>query len=131
MYKRVSLHKKKSNVLIVHCSDPRFQDAHRSVIDQIKQYYDLLVLPGPSKAIAERPEVIDDIKLLHSLHDFEIIHILDHIQCAAFGKVSDEIIDHSNMVMAAKKKLQAAIPGVDVKGHLLGEDKELELKLKR
>ncbi len=124
-YQPIDLRKHKSDILVVHCADPRFQAAYRQVIDGFDKFYDLLVMPGASKAIADNQLVVDNIKLLHSLHHFEAIHILDHIECGAFGKIDDEIVDHSKYLDLATKKLNETLPEVSVTPHLLGENQEL------
>ncbi len=127
-YPVVDLHRKKSEVLIIHCADPRFQDAYRNTIDGLGKYYDLLVAPGASKAVFEDEKVVENIKLLESLHHFEEIHIMDHIECGAFGKIEDEIEAHSKMLSQASQKIKEAMPNLQIVLHLLGEESELPLK---
>lgn len=122
----VDLHKKKSEALLVHCSDPRFQAAYRSVADELGAYYDLLVVPGASKAIVDAQSVVDKIKMLHGLHHFETIHIVDHTHCAAFGEIDDEKKAHRQMIESARKILAGGLPEVSVEGYLLDEDSELQ-----
>ena len=126
-YKSIDMHAKKSQALVVHCSDPRFQDAYRKVTDKLGHYYDLLVFPGASKAIADHTLVLDNLTLLHSLHKFEVIHILDHVHCGAFGEVKDEVKDHADYLKKAEQALVSALPGVSVNHHLLAESGELDL----
>lgn len=126
-YTPVRMDAKKSKALIVHCADPRFQEAYRAMIDHIGKYHDLVVAPGASKAVAYDEKVIENIKLLHSLHNFEDVHILDHVDCGAFGPVDDERRAHSKMLNAAEKKIKAALPDLKVTYHLLGKDGEIKL----
>lgn len=129
-YSAVDLYKKNSAVLIILCSDPRFQNAYRKVIDELGQYYDLLVPPGASLAVVDDPNSIKNIKLLQSLHHFETVHILDHVDCGAFGLVDDEIQAHSKMLAGAAAKIRQALPEMIVTPHLLGEKGELALEIK-
>lgn len=129
-YPVVDLHKKKSAVLIILCSDPRFQNAYRKATDGLGKYYDLLVLPGASLAVVDDPNLIKNIKLLQDLHHFETVHILDHIDCGAFGPVDDEIQAHSKMLAGAAAKIRKALPEMIVSPHLLGEKGELTLETK-
>lgn len=126
-YQPIDMHAKKSQALVVHCSDPRFQDAYRKVTDKLGHYYDLVVFPGASKAIADHSLVLDNIKLLHSLHNFEIVHIMDHVHCGAFGEIKDEIKDHSAYLQKAEEAIKKVLPNVSVSHYLLGENGELEL----
>lgn len=126
-FEKLDLQKKKSNVLIVHCSDPRFQVAYRKLIDNLAQYYDLLVFPGASKPIVEDKSVVNNIVMLHGLHHFETIHIFDHVECGAFGAVEDEKQAHRQMMDEAKADLKKVLPEVKVIGHLVGETAEVKL----
>lgn len=126
-YKPVNLNKHKSEVLVVYCCDPRFQEAYHEVASHIGKYYDLLVVPGASKAIVENPTVIENIKMLHGLHHFNEIHIMDHVECGAFGKVTDEVADHSKYIRLAENKIKKTLPKLKIKSHLLGAKQELQL----
>lgn len=123
----IDMHKKKADAIIIHCSDPRFQSAYRKIIDDMGHYYDLVVFPGASKAIHSHPVVIDNIKLLHDFHNFEEIHILNHVNCGAFGPVEDELKAHSESLREAKKVLEKELPGKKIKVHLVNENAELAL----
>lgn len=123
----VDLHKKKSEILVIHCADPRFQHAYRHVINQLEKYHDLLVAPGASKAVIDDPSLMKNIKLLNDLHHFESVHIMDHIECGAFGEIEDEIKSHAQMLSRATKKIQSVLPHLDVIPHLLGENSEIAI----
>jgi hypothetical protein len=91
-YKPVNLNKHKSEALIVHCCDPRFVDAYRQAAGQLCEFYDLMAVPGASKAIVDDVNVIKNIKMLHGLHDFhENPYHGSHVECGAFGKIDDEV----------------------------------------
>jgi hypothetical protein len=128
-YNPVNLKKHKSDALVVHCCDPRFVEAYRQAAGQLCEFYDLMAVPGASKAIVDDANVIENIKMLHGLHDFTKIHIMDHVECGAFGKIDDEVNSHSKYLYLAEKKLQEALPKVKVVPHLLGAKAELELKI--
>jgi carbonic anhydrase len=127
-YNPVNLKKHKSEALVVHCCDPRFQEAYRQAAEQVSEFYDLMVVPGASKAIVDNPTVIKNIKMLHGLHNFSEVHIMDHIECGAFGKIDDEVEVHSKYLHLAQRKINKALPSLKVVSHLLGEKKELEIK---
>lgn len=126
-YMPVDLHKKKSDALVIHCADPRFQKAYRHVIDQLGKYHDLMVAPGASKAVVDDNKFIGNIKLLHSLHHFESVHIMDHIHCGAFGEIEDELKAHSDTLHRAADAISGALENIKVHIHLLGENSELPL----
>ena len=129
-FRSIDMHSKKSDILVIHCADPRFQQAYRNIIDSFGAYFDLLVAPGASKAVVNDKNFIQKIKLLHRLHHFETVYILDHIECGAFGKIKDEIMSHSSMLNKAVKTIKKALPKLKVVTHLLGEKGELTLENK-
>lgn len=126
-FRPIDLHNKKSQTLIIHCADPRFQAAYRQVIDGLGRYYDLYVSAGASKAVVEDPSAMANIKLLEGLHHFEEIHILDHIDCGAFGPVDNEKTAHQAMLGRAAETIRKELPQLKVLPHLLGEDSEIEI----
>jgi hypothetical protein len=126
-YNRINLEDKASDLLVLHCADPRFQGAYREVIDSFGQKYDLMERAGASKAVAEDPTTITELEMLHGLHGFSTVHILDHIDCGAYGEVSDEVDAHSYYLKLAAKGIKQAIPNLKIVPHLLGEEEELEL----
>jgi carbonic anhydrase len=128
-YNPVNLKKHKSDALMVHCCDPRFVDAYRQAADQLCDFYDLMAVPGASKAIVDDPNVIKNINMLYGLHNFEEIHIMDHVECGAFGKIDDEVDSHSKYLHLAIQKLAKELPEVKVVPHLLGAREELKIKV--
>ena len=72
---------------------------------------------GASKAVTDNPSIIGYAKLLQSCTILMKSTFFDHIDCGAFGKMTDEIKAHSASLKAAKRKLQQAI--TDMKVHTL------------
>jgi hypothetical protein len=128
-YNPVNLNQHKSDALVVHCCDPRFQEAYRQAAEQLSEFYDLMAVPGASKAIVDDLNGINNIKMLHGLHDFTEVHIIDHVECGAFGKISDEIDSHSKYLHLAVMKIHKELPQIKVVPHLLGARAEIELKV--
>jgi carbonic anhydrase len=128
-YSPVNLNQHKSEALVVHCCDPRFQEAYRQAAEQVSNFYDLMAVPGASKAIVDDPNVIKNIKMLHGLHDFSEVHIMDHVECGAFGKIDDEVDSHSKYIHLAIQTINKALPEVEVIPHLLGANAEIKLKV--
>jgi hypothetical protein len=128
-YNPVNLNQHKSDALVVHCCDPRFQEAYRQAAEQLSDFYDLMSVPGASKAIVDDPNVMNNIKMLHGLHNFTQVHIMDHIQCGAFGKIDDEVDSHSKYLHLALKKINKELPQIKVVPRLLGAKAEIELKV--
>jgi hypothetical protein len=128
-YSPVNLNQHKSEALVVHCCDPRFQEAYRQAAEQVSNFYDLMAVPGASKAIVDDPNVIKNIKMLHGLHDFSEVHIMDHVECGAFGKIDNEVRSHSKYIHLAIQTINKALPEVEVIPHLLGANAEIKLKV--
>jgi len=128
-YSPVNLKKHKSDALVVHCCDPRFQEAYKQSAEQVSEFYDLMAVPGASKAIVDDPSTIANIEMLYGLHHFTQVHIMDHIECGAFGKIDDEVESHSKYLHLASRKINKALPNVKVTPHLLGAKAELKLKV--
>jgi len=126
-YQPIDMHKKKSDALVIHCADPRFQAAYRSVIDELGTYYDLLVVPGASKAVVNDPSTIEYVKMLHDLHNFETVHILDHTECGAFGPIDNEVETHKAMLDTAASAITAELPELKIVPHLLSVAGEEDL----
>jgi carbonic anhydrase len=116
----IDMNKKKSEALIVHCSDPRFQEAYRKITDNLGDYYDLIVLPGASKAVIDNNEVIDNINLLHEFHNFEKVYLMDHIDCGAYGKVGNEKEAHAKCLKKATDIIKRKLPSLEVVSYLVG-----------
>ncbi|HEX5395275.1 MAG TPA: carbonic anhydrase [Candidatus Saccharimonadales bacterium] len=129
-YPPVDLDRKKSDMLVVHCSDPRYQEVYRRFIDEkLNAYFDLAVDAGASKAIISDQGVQDRIRLLHDLHNFKSVHVLDHEQCGAFGQVANELDAHRETMDEAKDVLAGLIslPRIAIKGYLFGQKTAVEI----
>lgn len=128
-YQPVDLSKKKSEALIVHCADPRFQKAYGAVIDGLDVYYDLMERAGASKGLVEDEGAIVELQMLHDLHNFSEVHILDHVDCGAYGAVEDEAAAHANYLKMASVLIKRAVPQLEVVPHLLGQKEEVTLQI--
>jgi hypothetical protein len=126
-YPEVDMTYRKSQFLVIHCSDPRFQAAYREVIDSLGEHYDPIVGAGASKKIVENETILPEIQMLHSLHNFDKAYILDHMKCAAFNiaQEKEEKAAHFKTMKAAKEILECAMPGLSVEYHLLGPKAEI------
>jgi hypothetical protein len=128
-YSPVNLSQHKSDALVVHCCDPRFQEAYKQAAEQLSEFYDLMAVPGASKAIVDNQTIIGNIEMLHGLHNFTQVHIIDHVECGAFGKIDDEVDSHSKYLHFAIQKITKVLPTVKLVPHLLGAHQELKLKV--
>jgi len=127
-YKPVVRDGKPAEAAVITCLDPDFnhQNAYPSVIDElVSEKYDLISVAGASLAIVDEEYLTRLIKMAHGLHDFPTAYILDHINCKAFGihDENEELNEHKKTLKLASEILKNAIPGLKVKGHVLGWDK--------
>jgi carbonic anhydrase len=121
---KVDMKKKKAEALVVHCADPRFQQAYRELIDSFGVYHDLVVMPGASKAIVDDQKImLEKIKLLHDFHKFETVYLLDHIDCGAYGVLAEEHAAHAQHLKKASDLINSVLPEVKVEMYILSPDK--------
>lgn len=97
--------------LVVHCIDFRFR---RQIADwiasELNDQADLVAIAGVSKAIldeASRPVVLNQLAIAQRLHGMTTVHLLDHIDCGAYGG-SKEHEDKAAEVAMHKEKLEQA-----------------------
>jgi hypothetical protein len=127
-YNRVTRDGKPSDALVFHCSDPDFRPAFEEVIQGMDiGKYDIYDRPAPSKTLAERSSAIEEITVLHGLHGFGRIILLDHIDCGGFGikDEGEEIARHFEYFAKAQEVVGSSLPSVKLEPHLLGWDSEI------
>jgi len=121
-YPVVDLEDKKAEILVVHCSDKRFQKVFRHMIDELDKRYDLVAMAGGSEAIVQDDDVVDVIEMLHGLHQFEEVHMMNHINCGRFPKNDNELEAHTASFNGAKARVLGRIPNLAFFGYLAQQD---------
>jgi carbonic anhydrase len=102
--------------------DFRFRDIHDTHIRSMKSC-DRVALAGASKAIVDedtRSTAIKQIKLANKLHGVDVIYLIDHEDCGAYGGKAaaksdkDEIMMHKKNAEKARKILISEINDLQV-----------------
>lgn len=109
------------SALLITCSDFRFKRAERTFTEQagLSDDYDLIARPGAIRALvaprdeASRQTLHDEIALLHRLHGFTRILMLNHSSCRAYDDLvagGEERAIHFAHLAAAGKTLAQSFP---------------------
>ena len=115
--------------LVISCSDFRFVSAQRQArLDLgLENAYDLIARPGGVRQIvlptseAARQTMDEEIRLLHRLHDFERILLMNHMNCGAYqdlAKPDEEEALHRKHLEHAKELLGERFPGLQIETYL-------------
>lgn len=115
--------------LVISCSDFRFVSAQRQArLDLgLENAYDLLARPGGVRQLVQplseagRETIYEEIALLHRLHGFERILLMNHMTCGAYADVWEsgrEAEVHKEHLLRAKEILQGRYPGMSVEPYL-------------
>lgn len=118
--------------VVISCIDYRFR---ARVADWIKQALndqaDLIAVAGDSKAFlddASGQYLLNLIKIAVDLHGVTTVHVLDHIDCGAYGgsKMHDclenEEAFHSERCSLAADTIARTFPHLNVKSHIVTFD---------
>jgi carbonic anhydrase len=116
--------------LTISCIDFRFRAGvaewiRKSLDDQS----DIVALAGSSQAILladTQPSILKQIKLAKQLHDIKTVHIVDHLDCGAYGGSAKfdndkgaEIAMHEGELAKAKDAIGASFPDISVETHII------------
>ncbi len=121
----IDLTKHSCSHLVLRCIDFRFHQAIDRAFQNKLGQFDSVALAGASKAIHK---VLDDIKIAVEKHDIKSIHIVDHVNCGAFGG-KESVKDHRVSLTRAKKLVSNQFPNLAVKLYLANvKDGNLDLQ---
>jgi carbonic anhydrase len=126
---RFSLANAKCRALVISCSDFRFVSALRQArLDLgLENAYDLLARPGGVRQLvkplseAGRETIYEEIALLHRLHGFDRILLMNHMTCGAYADVwesGNEDEFHKAHLLQAKEILKQRYPGLTIEPYL-------------
>lgn len=113
--------------LVVTCSDFRFKDAEHQLTLRFRHDYDLVARPGGARMlVAPRNEASgvsawEEVRLLHSLHGFRRVVLLNHCSCRAYDDIANpgsERDVHAAHLREAIAAIEAALP-VEAEAHLI------------
>jgi carbonic anhydrase len=125
----IKLSKARCRALVISCSDFRFISAQRQIrLDLgLEHAYDLLARPGgvfslvrPSTRTA-RQSMLDEIDMLHGLHRFREILLMNHVTCGAYRSLARgkaELRLHRQDLLTAKAMLQERFPRLAITAYL-------------
>ena len=118
--------------LVICCMDYRFRERVAQWIQEtLANTADLVSVAGASKAITSeqsREYIFSLIDIGRNLHGVTTVHILDHIDCGAYGGSSQhtdqaaETTFHSNQCQQATALLAAKYPDLTVKSYYMDFD---------
>lgn len=106
---------------VINCMDFRiYRDntLHKFILDEMVDSYDLISVPGAGKAIIDessRPLVINSIKISMELHNSDIVYLIHHRDCGAYGgsdaceSLESEFEMHKSELMKAEGILKAEL----------------------
>lgn len=126
---RIKISEAKCRALVISCSDFRFVAAQREarVALGLNNAYDLVARPGGVRSLvdpvseAANVTMHEEIRLLHQLHGFERILLMNHMNCGAYASLTtpeNEEALHRAHLAEAKRILHEAFPGLTVEPYL-------------
>jgi hypothetical protein len=117
------------SALLITCSDFRFKSAERAFVESagLVDDYDLIARPGAVRALvsprddAARASMEDEIRILHELHGFTRVLLVNHLSCRAYEDLvagADERAVHRAHLDAAVAALGRRYRGVTLEAYL-------------
>lgn len=113
--------------LVITCSDFRFKHAEHELEMLYHHDYDLIARPGGARMlVAPRNEASgesgwEEVRLLHRLHNFRRVVLLNHVSCRAYDDIANPDTErdvHAAHLRQAIAALEAALP-VEAEAHLI------------
>jgi len=124
----IRLSEARCRALVISCSDFRFISAQRQarLVLGLENAYDLVARPGGVRQVvlptseAARQTMEEEIALLHRLHGFERILLMNHMNCGMYQDLGaeDERRVHAEHLAAARQILAERFPGLAVETYL-------------
>lgn len=117
--------------LTISCIDFRFRKGLADWIEaELGGQSDIVAAAGASKAIMDedtQATLLKQVKLAKQLHDIQDVHIVDHMDCGAYGGAAKhngdeqaEIAEHQDLLSKAKELIESTVEGVSMHTHILG-----------
>lgn len=123
--------------LVIHCIDFRFRHQIADwIAENLNDQADLVAIAGVSKALndeASRDVVLYQIEIANKLHDMTRVHLMDHVDCGAYGgskSYSDkaaEVAMHQEELKKAAQIVKAKLPSLTVKTYVVDFDSITEI----
>jgi carbonic anhydrase len=113
---------------VLHCIDFRFRpEISEWINDNLNNRTDEIAIAGASKAIVDpesQKSLINQIALTQRLHGVKTLHVIDHIDCGAYGGSAHytdrdhEVDAHRTCLHEATELIKHHFPGLLVKTYL-------------
>ncbi len=126
-----------TNDLVISCIDFRFRPlVNRWIETHLHGQADLAAMAGASKAILDhdsRPVLLNQIKIARDLHDINTVHLMDHVDCGAYGGSGQhidklaELTMHRRELAAAATVIEQAFPTLAVKSYVVDFDAVMQI----
>jgi carbonic anhydrase len=124
--------------LVISCIDYRFRPVVAKWIkENLHDQADLVSVAGASKAPISQEShdyILEQIKIGQDLHGVTTIHVLDHVDCGAYGgsKMHEdqkhEESFHQHQCELAQTAIKEAFPDMTIKSYLVTFDDVHELQ---
>ncbi|MEZ0396773.1 MAG: carbonic anhydrase [Anaerolineales bacterium] len=113
-----------TQAIVVHCMDFRLQKHLDEWLQRELGHgqYDRLSLAG---GVFDLDFVSRQVALSHRLHDIKQVLLINHEDCGAYGEAGSPE-RHAADLRAAKQRIQAEIPGLEVRPYYLHLDGTFE-----
>ena len=126
---RFRLSEARCQALVISCSDFRFVSAQRQArLDLgLENAYDLIARPGGVRQIvhptseAARQTMDEEIRLLHGLHGFGRVLLMNHMNCGGYQDLTTpdrEEALHREHLAAARAILEVRFPELEIETYL-------------
>jgi len=118
------------SALVITCSDFRFKSAERAFVEaaQLADDYDLLARPGSVRSLvqprstASRDGMLDEIRMLWSVHQFSRVLLVNHVSCRAYDDIAtpdNELAVHADHLRRAISAVEGLFNGVTADSYLI------------
>ena len=117
------------NDLVLSCIDFRFRPNIASWIEEhLDGKADLVALAGASKSLFDESSqkiVLNQIRIAKELHGISTVHIMDHIDCGAYGgskdfnQKDDEIAMHNEKLKEAAQIIRDHFPDLRIELYIM------------
>ena len=111
------------SALVIACSDFRVQSVEREFFERagLRDDYDLIARPGSIRSLvaprneAARTSMEEEISILHRIHAFERVVMINHASCRAYDDIAttaNELDLHADHLEQAATRIRELLGGV-------------------
>ena len=118
------------SALVITCADFRFKSVEQAFIESagLVDDYDLIARPGAVRSLvsprdeAARASMEAEVRLLHALHRFTRVLMLNHVSCRAYDDLvagADERALHVAQLATAREAIARCCEGATAEPYLI------------